>query len=283
MKATIGLEIHVHLDTLSKLFCSCTTEIDGKEPNTEVCPICLGYPGSKPKLNKKAVDYGMTVALALGSRIETELRFSRKSYFYPDMAKNYQITQYETPLASGGHLLVGDHRIGITRVHLEEDPAKLTHVGGGITNARETLIDYNRAGIPLIEIVTDPDIVSTEEARAFLEKLSLILDHLGVYDPSEEGALRVDANISMEGGNRVEVKNITGFRNVEKALNYEVIRQKSAKNMGIPIVMETRHFDASSSITHTLRLKEEEEDYGYITEPDLVKVNLTSDWISKLR
>ena len=283
MKATIGLEIHVHLNTRSKLFCSCTTEIDGKEPNTEVCPICLGYPGSKPKLNRKAVDYGITLALALESSIEPELRFSRKNYFYPDMSKNFQITQYELPLASGGFLLVGDHRIGITRVHLEEDPAKLTHVGGGITNARETLIDYNRAGMPLVEIVTDPDIESTEEARAFLEKLSLILDHLGVYDPTAEGVLRVDANISIEGGNRVEVKNITGFRNVEKALNYEIIRQKSAKNMGIVIVRETRHFDAGSGMTSPLRLKEEEEDYGYIAEPDLVKINLTEDWIGRMK
>lgn len=283
MKATIGLEIHVHLNTDSKLFCSCSTEIGDKEPNTEVCPICLGYPGSKPKLNKKTVDYGMTIALALESHIHPEIRFSRKNYFYPDMSKNYQITQYEIPLASGGHLLVGDHRIGITRVHLEEDPAKLTHVGGGITNARETLIDYNRAGIPLVEIVTDPDIESTEEARAFLEKLSLILDHLGVYDPTEEGALRVDANISLDGGTRVEIKNITGFKNVEKALNYEVIRQKSAQNMGVPIVRETRHFDAGSGVTSTLRLKEQEEDYGYITEPDLVKINLTEDWVSRLK
>ena len=283
MKATIGLEIHVHLKTRSKLFCSCTTDIDGKEPNTEVCPICLGYPGSKPKLNKKAVDYGITLALALESSIEPELRFSRKNYFYPDMSKNFQITQYEVPLASGGFLLIGDHRVGITRVHLEEDPAKLTHVGGGITNARETLIDYNRAGMPLVEIVTDPDIESTEEARAFLEKLSLILDHLGIYDPTGEGVLRVDANISIEGGNRVEVKNITGFRNVEKALNYEVIRQKSAKNMGVDIVRETRHFDAGSGVTNTLRLKEEEEDYGYIAEPDLVKINLTEDWIGRMK
>jgi aspartyl-tRNA(Asn)/glutamyl-tRNA(Gln) amidotransferase subunit B len=283
VKATIGLEIHVHLNTRSKLFCSCTTDIDDAEPNTEVCPICLGYPGSKPMLNRKAVDYGMTLALALESSIESEIRFSRKNYFYPDMAKNFQITQYEIPLSSGGQLLVGDHRIGITRIHLEEDPAKLTHVGGGITNARETLIDYNRAGIPLVEIVTNPDIESTEEARAFLEKLSLILDHLGVYDPTGEVALRVDANISLDGGNRVEIKNITGFKNVEKALNYEVIRQKSAQNMGMPIVRETRHFDAGSGITSTLRLKEEEEDYGYITEPDLVKINLTEEWIGRLK
>jgi len=283
VKATIGLEIHVQLNTESKLFCSCTTEIDDLEPNTAVCPICLGYPGSKPKLNRKAVEHGIAIGIALESSIKPVIRFSRKNYFYPDMAKNYQITQYEVPLAEGGYLMVGDHRIGITRVHIEEDPAKLVHVGGGITNARETLIDYNRAGVPLVEIVTEPDIESTEEARDFLKKLSLILEHLGVYDPSGEGSLRVDANISIDGGNRVEVKNITGFRNVEKALNYEVVRQRSAVNMGLPIVRETRHFDAETGVTSTLRLKEQEEDYGYIAEPDLTQIHLSEELVSGLR
>ncbi|MGW8178672.1 MAG: Asp-tRNA(Asn)/Glu-tRNA(Gln) amidotransferase subunit GatB, partial [bacterium] len=202
---------------------------------------------------------------------------------YPDMAKNFQITQYEVPLVEGGHLYVGEHKIGITRVHLEEDPAKLIHVGGGITNARETLIDYNRAGVPLVEIVTDPDIESTEEARTFLEKLSLILEHLGAYDPHGEGSLRVDANVSVEGGNRVEVKNITGFRNVEKALNYEVVRQTSAKNMGMAVVRETRHFDAETGVTSTLRLKEQEEDYGYIAEPDLTSIHITGELVNRLK
>ena len=283
MKATIGLEIHVQLKTRSKLFCSCSTDIDDLEPNTSVCPICLGYPGSKPKLNKKAIEHGITIALALEGNIKPVIRFSRKNYFYPDMAKNYQITQYEVPLSEGGYLIVGDHRVGITRVHIEEDPAKLVHVGGGITNARETLIDYNRAGVPLVEIVTDPDIESTEEARDFLKKLSLILEHLGVYDPSGEGSLRVDANVSIDGGNRVEVKNITGFRNVEKALNYEVVRQRNAVNMGLPIVRETRHFDAETGVTSTLRLKEQEEDYGYIAEPDLTQIHLSCELVDGLR
>lgn len=283
MKATIGLEIHVQLNTESKLFCSCTTDIDNLEPNTAVCPICLGYPGSKPKLNKKAIEHGIAIGIALDSSIKPVIRFSRKNYFYPDMAKNYQITQYEVPLAEGGYLMVGNHRVGITRIHIEEDPAKLIHVGGGITNARETLIDYNRAGVPLVEIVTEPDIESTEEARDFLKKLSLILDHLGVYDPSGEGSLRVDANVSIDGGNRVEVKNITGFRNVEKALNYEVVRQRSAVNMGLPIVRETRHFDAETGVTSTLRLKEQEEDYGYIAEPDLTQIHLGEDLVGGLR
>ncbi|TRO61884.1 Asp-tRNA(Asn)/Glu-tRNA(Gln) amidotransferase subunit GatB, partial [Candidatus Bathyarchaeota archaeon] len=283
VKATIGLEIHVQLKTLSKLFCSCSIDIDDKEPNTMVCPICLGYPGSKPMLNKRALEHGITIAQSLNSSVIPVIRFSRKNYFYPDMAKNFQITQYEVPLAEGGYLYVGEHKIGITRIHLEEDPAKLVHVGGGITNARETLIDYNRAGVPLVEIVTDPDIESTEEARAFLEKLSLILEHLGAYDPHGEGSLRVDANVSVEGGNRVEVKNITGFRNVEKALNYEVVRQSSAKNMGMAIVRETRHFDAETGVTSTLRLKEQEEDYGYIAESDLTSIHVTAELIARLK
>jgi len=283
VKATIGLEIHVQLNTESKLFCSCSTDIDDLEPNTAVCPICLGYPGSKPKLNKKAVEHGIAIGIALESSIKPVIRFSRKNYFYPDMAKNYQITQYEVPLAEGGYLMVDDHRVGITRIHIEEDPAKLVHVGGGITNARETLIDYNRAGVPLVEIVTDPDIESTEEARDFLKKLSLILEHLGVYDPSGEGSLRVDANVSIDGGNRVEVKNITGFRNVEKALNYEVVRQRSSINMGLPIVRETRHYDAETGVTSTLRLKEQEEDYGYIAEPDLTQIRLSKDLVGELK
>jgi len=283
LKATIGLEIHVQLDTRSKLFCRCSTDIDDAEPNSVVCPICLGYPGSKPMLNQRAIEHGIRVAQALESKVMPVIRFSRKNYFYPDMSKNFQITQYEVPLAEGGYLLVTGHRIGITRVHLEEDPAKLVHVGGGITSARETLIDYNRAGVPLVEIVTEPDIRSTEEARDFLKKLSLILEHLGAYDPHNEGSLRVDANVSIEGGNRVEVKNITGFRNVEKALNYEVVRQTSAVNMGMPVVRETRHFDAETGVTSTLRLKEQEEDYGYIAEPDLTQIHIASEWVEALR
>ena len=283
MKAKIGLEIHVQLDTRSKLFCSCATDIDDAEPNSVVCPICLGYPGSKPMVNRRAFEHGVTIAQALESTVMPVIRFSRKNYFYPDMSKNFQITQYEVPLAEGGYLLVAGHRIGITRVHLEEDPAKLVHVGGGITSARETLIDYNRAGVPLVEIVTDPDIGSTEEARDFLNKLSLILEHLGAYDPHKEGSLRVDANVSVEGGNRVEIKNITGFRKVEKALNYEVVRQTSAVNMGLPVVRETRHFDAETGITSTLRLKEQEEDYGYIAEPDLTQIHIAGEWVEALK
>ncbi len=198
------------------------------------------------------------------------------------MPKNFQITQNEVPLAECGHLLLDDRRIGITRVHLEEDPARLVHVGGSITSALYTLIDYNRSGVPLVEIVTEPDITSPKEARQFLNKLSLILEHLEAYDPGREGSIRVDANISLEGGQRVEVKNITGFRTVEDDLNYEIVRQRSMANMGIAVERETRHYDAETNTTSSLRTKEYEADYGYIIEPDLVKIELDPVWLGRL-
>ncbi len=282
MRAIMGLEIHVQLLTESKLFCGCSTDYEGMEPNTNTCPICIGFPGSKPKVNKKAIEYGIKISRALNCKILPEFYFSRKAYFYPDMPKNFQITQYEFPLSRGGFLLLDEKRIRIRRVHLEEDPAKLIHVGGDITSARYNLIDHNRSGIPLVEIVTEPDITSTKEARTFLSKLSIILDHLGVYDPSREGSLRIDANISLEGGQRVEVKNITGFRNVEDALNYEIIRQESLANMNIEVERETRHYDAKTNTTSSLRKKEYEEDYGYIIEPDLVQIEVNQSWIERI-
>jgi aspartyl-tRNA(Asn)/glutamyl-tRNA(Gln) amidotransferase subunit B len=282
LKAVIGLEIHVQLETESKLFCGCSTDSEGAEPNGNTCPICLGFPGAKPKANRRAVEHAVKIARALECQVEPRFYFSRKSYFYPDMPKNFQITQYEMPLAQGGQLLLDDRRIGITRVHMEEDPARLVHVGGNISSSLYTLIDHNRSGVPLVEIVTEPDLTSSREARMFLEKLGLILEHLGVYDPGREGGLRVDANVSLEGGQRVEVKNITGFRAVEDALNYEIIRQESMANMGIAVMRETRHYDAESNTTSTLRRKEQEEDYGYITEPDLVRIDIDEAWIARL-
>jgi aspartyl-tRNA(Asn)/glutamyl-tRNA(Gln) amidotransferase subunit B len=283
MEAVIGLEIHAHLLTESKLFCSCSTNLENKRQNENTCPICLGFPGSKPMVNKGAINHGIMISMALNCKLAPEVMFSRKNYFYPDMPKNFQITQYENPLAKSGYLILGKKRIRIRRVHLEEDPAKLIHVGGGITASKYNLIDYNRSGMPLVEIVTEPDIDDTKEARLFLEKLSVILDHLEVYDPTTEGAMRVDANISLEGGQRVEVKNITGFRNVEKALNYEVVRQKSLANMGIDVSRETRHFDADTGSTISLRKKEYEDDYGYIFEPDLVRINIDDSWVKRIR
>ena len=282
MKAVIGLEIHVQLETESKLFCGCSNDSEGVEPNGNTCPICLGFPGAKPKANRRAVEHAVKIARALDCEVQPRFYFSRKSYFYPDMPKNFQISQYEIPLALGGHLLLDDRRIGITRVHMEEDPARLVHVGGSISSSLYTLIDHNRSGVPLVEIVTEPDLTSSREARLFLQKLSLILEHLGVYDPGREGGLRVDANVSLEGGQRVEVKNITGFRAVEDALNYEIIRQESMANMGISVERETRHYDAESNTTSTLRRKEQEEDYGYITEPDLVRIDVDDAWVARL-
>jgi aspartyl-tRNA(Asn)/glutamyl-tRNA(Gln) amidotransferase subunit B len=282
VKAVIGLEVHVQLQTLTKLFCGCSTDPKGAKPNGNTCPICLGFPGAKPKVNKRAVEHAVKIARALNSVIQSRFYFSRKSYFYPDMPKNFQVTQYKMPLAIGGSLLLEGKNIEISRVHIEEDPASMIHVGRGISSSLYSLIDHNRSGIPLVEIVTKPDLTSSKEARLFLQKLALILEHLGVYDPRREGGLRVDANVSLEGGQRVEVKNISGFRAVEDALNYEIIRQKSMVNMGIIIMQETRHYDAKANTTSTLRRKEQEEDYGYITEPDLVRIDLDEEWIARL-
>jgi aspartyl-tRNA(Asn)/glutamyl-tRNA(Gln) amidotransferase subunit B len=223
------------------------------------------------------------VALALNCRINKNMFFSRKSYFYPDMAKNYQITQYEIPLATEGFLEIEGSKIRIRRIHLEEDPAKLVHVGGDITSAKYVLVDYNRAGIPLLEIVTEPDFTSPKQVREFLEKLSSILEHLGVYDASHEASLRVDANISLEGGERIEIKNISGFADVEKALNYEIVRQKGLLRMNVKVERETRHYDADRRITKSLRKKEYEEDYGYIFDPDLPEIEIDDGWIEQLK
>jgi aspartyl-tRNA(Asn)/glutamyl-tRNA(Gln) amidotransferase subunit B len=282
MKVKIGLEIHIHLNTKSKLFCSCPTDYEKAQPNEYTCPICLGFPGSKPSVNKKAIDFGIMVAKALNCKIAKEMFFSRKSYFYPDMPKNFQISQYEIPLAENGYLEISNKKIRIKRVHIEEDPARLLHVGGDITSAQYVLVDYNRSGIPLLEIVTEPDFTSTKEVREFLSKLCSLLEHLEVYDSRKEAALRVDANISLEGGERIEIKNVTGFANVEKALNYEIARQENLIRMGMRVERETRHFDAETKTTHTLRKKEFEEDYGYIFEPDLTKIEISPEWIEKI-
>ncbi len=282
MKAIMGLEIHVHLLTDSKFFCRCPTDYENKEPNENTCPICCGFPGSKPKANKKVIDCTIMVAKALNCKINPQMFFSRKSYFYPDMPKNFQITQYEIPLATKGYLEITNKKIGITRVHMEEDPAKLFHIGGDILSAKYILADYNRAGIPLIEIVTDPDFRTTKEVREFLTKISSILEHLEVYDSSKEAALRVDANVSLEGGERVEIKNITGFKNVEKGLNYEMVRQESVRRMGMEVQRETRHFNAETRTTASLRKKEFEEDYGYIFEPDLTRIEISDKWLKEI-
>ncbi|WP_456468407.1 Asp-tRNA(Asn)/Glu-tRNA(Gln) amidotransferase subunit GatB [Archaeoglobus sp.] len=272
----IGLEVHVQLNKLrTKLFCSCPLDYHHSPPNTHVCPVCLGMPGAMPVINKEAVKAAIKVALALNSEIQPFTVFDRKNYFYPDLPKGFQISQYDRPLALGGYVTIEvdgeEKRIQLKRVHMEEDPGKLSYKGS-ITTAKYSLIDYNRSGAPLLEIVTEPVMNSPKEARLFLNKLRMILEYLDVFDGDLEGAMRVDANISLEGGGRVEVKNISSFKGVERALSYEVMRQKNLLQRGRVVARETRHFDEARNITVTLRSKEEEQDYRYFPEPDLVPV-----------
>ncbi len=274
----IGLEIHSELATDTKLFCGCRTHGDDK-PNSRTCEVCLGMPGSKPVLNKKAVDYTLRLCLALGCKISSELIFSRKSYFYPDMAKNYQISQYEIPLGTKGKLKLHTGKtIGITRVHIEEDPAALIHPSG-MTKSKYVLVDYNRSGDPLAEIVTEPDLESPEEARLFMKQLITILNYLGIFDVNR-CIIKADANISIKetGYTRVEIKNITGFKEIEKALKYEVERQKQEIKS---VVQETRAWDSDVGITRSMRKKEVEEEYGYIIDPDLVRTEITKEKIDE--
>ncbi len=281
-KPIMGLEIHVQLATESKLFCGCPTKAPQGEPNTACCEVCLGMPGSKPVLNKKAVDYGLMIALALNCEINREFYFSRKTYFYPDLAKDFQITQYEVPLAVNGYVeLNSGKKIRITRVHLEEDPAALVH-GEGLGKSAYSLVDYNRSGIPLAEIVTEPDIESAEEAREFLDHLLKILNYIGVYKLGE-GVMKADSNVSIEGSERVEVKNVSGFRAVETALNYEVKRQQHMLSKGEKILRETRRFDEQKGSTMSLRKKETEADYGYIFDSDLTTVEIDGNMVKEAR
>jgi len=283
----IGLEIHVQLNCITKLFCGCPTKPKlGHEdlPNSRCCPTCLGHPGSKPVLNKKAVEFALKLCLALNCEISPELIFSRKSYFYPDMAKNYQISQYDIPLGKNGKLSLSDGKeIGITRVHMEEDPASLIHPAG-MKESAYVLVDYNRSGNPLVEIVTEPDLTSPEEARDFMKQLITVLDYLEIYDVNE-GIIKADANISIKESNytRVEIKNITGFKEIESALFHEVNRQKEEIKRGKNIYHETRAWDSERGMTFSLRKKETEEDYGYIIDTDLVVTEITDKWLRDIQ
>ena len=272
----IGLEVHVQLNKLkTKLFCSCPLNYHDHPPNTHVCPVCLGMPGAMPVVNKEAVKAAIKVALALNSEVQPFTVFDRKNYFYPDLPKGFQISQYDRPLALGGYLTIetenGEKKITLKRIHMEEDPGKLSYKGS-ITTAKYSLIDYNRSGAPLLEIVTEPVMNSPKEARLFLNKLRIILEYLDVFDGNLEGAMRVDANVSIRGGGRVEIKNISSFKGVEKALTYEIMRQRNLIKRGKAVARETRHFDESQNITVSLRSKEEEQDYRYFPEPDLVPI-----------
>ncbi len=272
----IGLEIHVQLKTRTKMFCGCELSF-GEEPNTRTCPVCLGLPGSLPVVNARAIHYGLLMGEAFGCEIAPSSIFARKNYFYPDQAKNYQISQYDTPLCAGGRL--GDVRLN--RIHLEEDAAKLVHLGesGRIHGSEASIVDYNRGGTPLAEIVTEPDIHSAEEARDWLGLLRVTLRQLGVSDVNmEEGSLRADANVSVRRrgettlGTKTELKNMNSFRFLMQGINAEVKRQVAMLEGGDRVVQETLHFDPGSGRLNTLRSKEEAHDYRYFPEPDLVPV-----------
>ncbi len=280
----IGLEIHCQLNTKSKLFCSCSTDFRNDNPNTHVCPTCLGLPGSLPVLNKKSIEYGIKICLSLNCSISNVGIFCRKNYFYPDLTKAFQITMGEKPLGFDGYLTINEDdnklkKINISRIHLEEDPGRLVHINNHENSY--TLVDYNRSGIPLVEIVTSPDIQSPKEARLFLNKLRTTLEYLDVFDSDNEGSLRVDANISLNGNNRVEIKNISSYRGVEKALTYEINRQTELINSNKFIEMETRHYHEDTGITTSGRNKEKSVDYRYFPEPDL-PVIMVSEWVKDI-
>ena len=287
LEPVIGLEIHVQLSTRTKMFCGCELSF-GEEPNTRTCPVCLGMPGTLPTANAQAIHYGLMMGMALGSEIAPRSIFHRKNYFYPDLAKGYQISQYDIPLCSGGRL--GDVRLH--RIHLEEDAAKLVHVGqsGRIHGSDASIVDYNRGGTPLAEIVTEPDLHSAEQAREWLTLLRETLRQLGVSDVNmEEGSLRCDANISVrpagtsELGTKTELKNMNSFRFLEKGINAEIERQTALIEAGETVVQETLHFDPVSGGLSPLRSKEEAHDYRYFPEPDLVPVAPTEKMLAAAR
>ena len=294
-ETVIGIETHCELGTATKMFCACPT-VFGAEPNTQTCPVCLGEPGSLPVASGRAVEYAARIGLALHCRIAERSQFHRKNYFYPDMPKNYQISQYDEPLCVDGWLDVdveGElRRIGITRVHLEEDTGKTLHVGatGRIHGADYSLIDYNRAGIPLVEIVSEPDLRSADEARAYAEELRAVLLALGVSDAKlEEGSMRFDVNVSIrpvghaELGTKVELKNLNSLRSLHRAVAYEADRQRRVLADGGKLVQETRHWDEGAGRTEPMRSKEFATDYRYFPEPDLVPIEATASWVDGLR
>ena len=291
-ETVVGLEVHAQLATRSKMFCGCATTF-GAPPNSQTCPICLGMPGVLPVVNRVAVEYAVRAALAFGLRVNAACRFSRTHYYYPDMPKNFQTSQYEEPLAEDGTLEIdgpdGARRIGIQRLQLEEDVGKLVHEGD-LATAPASLVDYNRSGIPLMETVSRPDIRSPEEAAAYLRAFRTVLLALGVCDGNmEEGSLRCDANVSLrsrgstELGTKVEIKNLNSFRNVQRALEFEVRRQTAALESGERIVQETRLFDAERGVTRSMRSKEYAHDYRYFPEPDLVPLRFDADRVAEVR
>ncbi|MFH1575831.1 MAG: Asp-tRNA(Asn)/Glu-tRNA(Gln) amidotransferase subunit GatB, partial [Candidatus Nealsonbacteria bacterium] len=295
---TIGLEIHVELRTKSKMFCSCLNNPDEKHPNINICPICLGHPGTLPVINEEAVKKVIKTGLALNSRIPEHSKFDRKNYFYPDLPKGYQISQYDAPICQGGWLEVrppditilggrtspNRKKINITRVHLEEDTGRLIHPKG----TEYSLVDFNRAGVPLMELVTEPDITSAKEAKAFAEELRLILRYLRVsHADMEKGEMRVEVNISLKNGKelgtKVEIKNLNSFRSVEYGIDYEIARQGKLLDAGKKVVQETRGWDAAKEVTVSQRIKESAHDYRYFPEPDLPPLQFEAEDIKKIK
>jgi len=283
MRTVIGLEVHAQLLTKTKLFCNCSAEYFGTPPNTHTCPVCLGMPGALPVLNERAVEYALMAALALNCEIPQRSTFARKNYFYPDLPKGYQISQFDEPLAVRGFLdLPGGKRVRIRRVHLEEDAGKLIHTEDGLS-----FVDFNRAGVPLIEIVSEPDLGSPQEARLYMEELRRILRYLGVASGDmEEGSLRCDANISVsldaQLGTKIEIKNMNSFKAIEAALEYEVHRQREILERGGSVIQETRLWNEKTQKTEPMRAKEESEDYRYFPDPDLVPLQIDDSWKHKI-
>jgi aspartyl-tRNA(Asn)/glutamyl-tRNA(Gln) amidotransferase subunit B len=291
----IGIEVHVELMTASKMFCGCAVAFGG-EPNTRVCPTCLGLPGALPVTNRVAIESIMAIGLALDCRVSERSVFHRKNYFYADLPKNYQISQFDVPVCHDGHLDIEvdgqTRRIGIERAHMEEDTGKSTHLGAGgrIHAAEGTLLDFNRSGVPLVEVVSRPDLRSALESRVYAQELRSIVAELGVSDARlEEGSIRFDANVSIRAqgeetfGTKVEIKNMNSFRSLERAIAFEIERQIDLVESGGEVIQETRHWDEESGVTHSMRVKEGSSDYRYFTEPDLVPMVMSPEWVAGIR
>ncbi len=292
-EAVIGLEVHTELQTKTKIFCNCRTSF-GADPNTNVCPVCLGLPGVLPVLNKKVLEFAVRAGLALNCEISRFSKFDRKNYYYPDLPKNFQTSQFDLPICEHGYLDVevnGEkRRIRITRAHMEEDAGKLVHHGTSITDSDYSLVDYNRTGTPLLEIVSEPDMRSAKEAVAYMEKMRAILQYVGISDcRMEEGSLRCDANVSVrpvgqkELGTKTEIKNINSFKGVERAIEYEAMRQAQLLEEGGKVIQETRTWDEKEGVTKSMRTKEEANDYRYFPEPDLVPFTVSDEYIENIR
>lgn len=294
LETVIGLEVHAQLKTKTKIFCGCPTDFastDDSSENMQTCPVCLGMPGVLPVLNERVVELGIRTGLALNSEIAAICRFDRKNYFYADLPKGYQISQYEHPICKGGHLEVNGRKIQINRAHLEEDAGKLVHAGAaGLHGSDYSKVDFNRSSMPLLEIVSEPDIKSPEEARLYLTELRNILRYIGVCDGNlEEGSFRCDANVSLrpigqkEFGTKTEIKNMNSFKAVQRAIQSEIERQTQLIEKGERIVQETRLWNEADGKTHSMRSKEEAHDYRYFPDPDLMPLSISRDWVDSVR